>query len=55
MDKDWNGNNKSAFVQMGARTYATEEREQHDYYATDPSAIDDLIYLVEYLFKGGLL
>ena len=43
MTKDWTGNNKSAFKQLGASTHCDEEREEHDFYATDPSAIDDLL------------
>ena len=42
MPKDWTGNNKSAFKQLGASTHCDEKREEHDFYATDPSAIDDL-------------
>lgn len=43
MPKDWNGNKPTAFVQMGASNHSLLEREQHDFYATDPRAIDDLL------------
>lgn len=42
MEKDWKGNSKSAFVQLGASSHSNEDREENDYYATDPKAIDDL-------------
>lgn len=42
MEKDWTGNSKSAFVQLGASSHSETEREINDYYATDPSAITDL-------------
>ena len=43
MPKDWTGNVKSAFAQLGASNHSDSEREKHDYYATDPTAIDDLL------------
>lgn len=43
MPKDWNGNKPTAFVQMGASNHSLLEREENDFYATDPSAIDDLL------------
>ena len=43
MPKDWTGNKPTAFVQMGASNHSLLEREKHDFYATDPSAIDDLL------------
>lgn len=42
MSKDWTGNKKSTFVTLGASSHSDTERQQHDYYATDPSAIDSL-------------
>lgn len=41
--KDWNGTNQSVFKQLGASAHSHTEREENDYYATDPSAIDDLL------------
>ena len=36
--KDWTGNGRSAHAILGARNYAQNERETHDYYATEPKA-----------------
>lgn len=43
MPKDWIGNKPTAFVQMGASNHSLLEREENDFYATDPTAIDDLL------------
>lgn len=43
MPKDWLGDAKSAFRILGASNHSEFERETHDFYATDPSAIDDLL------------
>ena len=43
MPKDWSGNKPTAFVQMGASNHSLLEREENDFYATEPSAIDDLL------------
>lgn len=40
--KDWTGNRKSTFVTLGASNHTDKEREWHDFYATDPIAIDKL-------------
>lgn len=37
--KDWTGNKKSAFVQLGASNHSIEERQVNDYYATDPNTL----------------
>lgn len=37
--KDWVGNRKSTFVTLGASSHSEGEREQDDYYATDPEAL----------------
>ena len=36
--KDWTGNSRSVHAILGARNYAQNEREPHDYYATEPKA-----------------
>lgn len=41
-DKDWTGNRRSTFSTLGASNHSEREREKHDYYATDPVAIDAL-------------
>lgn len=43
MAKDWNGNNNSIFKALGASNHTENEREDNDYYATDPIAIDKLL------------
>ena len=43
MSKDWVGNQNSIFKCLGASNHTEDEREINDYYATDPSAIDDLL------------
>lgn len=45
MGKDWVGTSNSVFKQIGASNHCEDEREQNDYYATDPKAIDDLLKL----------
>ena len=41
--KDWTGNATSIFSCHGASNHSQEEREQHDYYATDPEAVESLL------------
>lgn len=42
--KDWTGNGASARALVGVnRNYTTDGREEHDYYATDPIAAEELI------------
>jgi hypothetical protein len=43
MEKDWTGNKNSVFKPLGSSNHTTKERENNDYYATDPIAIDKLI------------
>ena len=38
--KDWIGNKKSKFVQLGASNHTEKGREQNDFYATDPKALE---------------
>ena len=39
---DWTGNRKSVFSTIGAIGHSKEERQNEDFYATDPIAIDKL-------------
>ena len=41
--KNWNGNSKSAFTTLGASSHSQGERQQHDYYATEPYATELLL------------
>ena len=43
MGKDWNGNKNSIFKTLGASNHTDKERENDDFYATDPAAIDKLL------------
>ena len=43
MSKDWTGNKATPFAIIGASNHSESEREQNDFYATEPSAIDDLL------------
>lgn len=43
MSKDWNGNGDSIYKTLGASNHTEEEREENDYYATSPIAIDKLL------------
>ena len=48
-DKDWIGNGRGAvFTTLGATNHADHEREKHDYYATDPRTIDELLAVEEF-------
>lgn len=41
--KDWTGSENSVFKMVGASNHTVDEREEHDYYATDPKAVEKLI------------
>lgn len=41
--KDWTGNKATTFVTLGASNHVAEERQSHDYYATDPKALEKLL------------
>ncbi len=41
--KDWTGNKNSIYKTLGASNHTKEERQNEDYYATDPIAIDKLL------------
>ena len=45
MTKDWTGNKKSVFTSLGSSNHANEERQQHDFYATEPKALELLLKL----------
>lgn len=42
MAKDWTGNQNSIFKTLGASNHTNKDRENDDYYATEPKAIDVL-------------
>ena len=41
--KNWTGNSNSIYKTLGASNHTQNEREQDDFYATDPIAIDKLL------------
>lgn len=41
--KDWVGNQKSIYTTLGASNHTDKEREQNDFYATDPKAVGFLL------------
>lgn len=41
--KDWSGNKHSVFVTLGASNHTADERQEHDYYATEPKALELLL------------
>lgn len=41
--KEWKGSERSVFKTMGASNHCDEERQNEDFYATDPRAIDILL------------
>lgn len=43
MKKDWTGNSKAVFSTLSANSHSEEDREQNDYYATDPIAAVKLL------------
>ena len=60
--KDWVGGNASVFISLGATNHSETDRQEDDYYATDPIAIDKLInagaelnnYIWECACGGGI-
>ncbi len=41
--KDWKANSKSVFSTMAASSHSSKERAEHDFYATDPKAVNLLL------------
>ena len=46
--KDWTGNTKSIFVTNGASNHSLGEREDNDFYATEPKALELLLDIEEF-------
>lgn len=46
--KDWTGNAKSTFVTNGASNHSITDREDNDFYATDPKALELLLDIEEF-------
>lgn len=45
MSNDWTGNSNSIYKTLGASNHTEKEREQHDYYAIEPKALELLLQL----------
>lgn len=43
MKRDWSGDKTSVFKTLGASNHSKGEREENDYYATDPRAVEMLL------------
>ena len=41
-NKDWGGNKRTTYAQLGASNHCDHERQNEDFYATSPEAIDKL-------------
>ena len=52
MNKDWTGNHQSVYRTLGASNHTADTRDEHDFYATDPVAIDVLCSVEK--FDGGI-
>lgn len=50
-NKDWTGNRRTVFTTLGASNHSEGEREEHDYYATEPFAAEELLKLEPELDK----
>lgn len=47
-NKDWTGNGHSIYTTLGASNHTDKEREQHDFYATEPKAAELLLELEQF-------
>ena len=52
MSKDWTGNKKTTFVTLGASNHTDHDRAEHDYYATEPKAVEELMKVEK--FNGSI-
>lgn len=47
-NKDWTGNTNSVFKSLGASNHTLEDRQENDYYATEPKAIELLLKMEDF-------
>ena len=45
--KDWKGNSKTTFVTLGASNHSSGEREENDFYSTDPHTLEIFLNALE--------
>ena len=43
MAQDWTGNSRSTYSTLGASNHSSEDRQEDDFYATDPKAVEALL------------
>lgn len=48
MVKDWTGNKKTTFVTLGSSSHSAHERQEHDFYATEPRVIKELFGMEDF-------
>ena len=48
VEKDWTGNKNSIYKTLGASNHTEKEREENDYYATEPKAVELLCELEQF-------
>lgn len=48
MNKDWVGDSNSIYKTLGASNHTQDERESHDFYATDPKAVELLLEIEDF-------
>ena len=48
MSKDWTGNSKSAIAGIAPSNHSLKSRENDDFYATDPKAVEELMSLEKF-------
>lgn len=47
-NKDWTGNSNSIFKTLGASSHTEKEREENDFYATEPRAVKLLLEMEDF-------
>ena len=47
MNKDWKGDSNSVYKTLGSSNHCEDERQNEDYYATDPEACEMLLKIVD--------
>ena len=51
MSNDWVGDSNSIYKTLGASNHTIEDREENDYYATDPKALESLLRVETFSHK----
>lgn len=48
MERNWTGNKRSTHATVGSSSHVEHDRAEYDYYATNPTAIDDLFKVEDF-------